>query len=86
MDITKTQVSIPSEATDKDEDTSAYTALTFTIYLEGQVPKLQNFLLALDDNLPTCEVREFNITIAEEGGGEDTANLTIDVFCYESSE
>ena len=84
IDVTKTQVSIPEEET--DEGTSQYPVLTFAIYLDGQVPKFQNFLLALDAALPTAEVKDVKFTIAEEEDEEDTASITIDVSCYEGSD
>ena len=84
IDVTQTQVSVSEE--DADEGASQYPVLTFKIYLEGQVPKFQNFLLALDAALLTAEVKEVTFTIAEEEGEEDTASITIDVSCYEGGE
>ena len=60
--------------------------MTFEIALEGQVPKFQNFLLALDAALPTAEVKDVTFTIAEEEDEEDMASITIDVSCYEGSD
>ena len=85
IDVTQTQVSVVEEE-DTDEGASQYPVLTFKIYLEGQVPKFQNFLLALDAALLTAEVKEVTFTIAEEEGEEDTATITIDVSCYEGGE
>ena len=85
IDVTQTQVSVVEEE-DTDEGASQYPVLTFKIYLEGQVPKFQNFLLALDAALLTAEVKEVTFTIAEEEGEEDTASITIDVSCYEGGE
>lgn len=87
IDVTKAQVSIPEDdEEDADEGASQYPVLTFNLYLEGQVPKFQNFLLALDAALLTAEVKEVTFTIAEEEGEEDTATITIDVSCYEGGE
>ena len=86
IDVTKTKVSIPEEDEEADEGTSQYPLLTFEIALEGQVPKFQNFLLALDAALPTAEVKDVTFTIAEEEDEEDMASITIDVSCYEGSD
>jgi hypothetical protein len=56
--------------------------LTIQIGLKGQVPKFQNFLLALDDKLPTSQIKQLTFTIAVEEGEEDTASITIDILCY----
>jgi cell division protein FtsL len=87
IDVTKAQVSVAEdEEEDADEGASQYPVLTFKIEFDGQVPKFQNFLLALDSELLTCEVKEVTFTIAEEEGEEDTASITIDVSCYEGGE
>jgi len=53
---------------------------TFLIDLEGQVPRFQNFILALDSKFHTCQVREVDMLVACEQGEEDTATVIIDVF------
>jgi len=60
--------------------------LTIQIGLKGQVPKFQNFLLALDNKLPTSQIKQLTFTIAGEEGEEDTASITIDISCYEGSK
>ena len=85
IDVTQTQVSVAGEE-DTGEGASQYPVLTFKIYLEGQVPKFQNLLLALDAALLTSEVKEVTFTIVEEEGEEDTATITIDVSCYEGGD
>jgi hypothetical protein len=57
--------------------------LTIQLALKGQVPKFQNFLLALDDTLPTSHIKQVTFTVAGEEGEEDTATVTIDILCYE---
>jgi len=86
ISVTETKVSISKETITVDGNEIEYPVVTLNIKLQGQVPMFQNFILALDDNLPTCEVTEVDFTIAEEEGEEDTASLKIDVFCYEGSE
>jgi ABC-type transport system involved in cytochrome bd biosynthesis fused ATPase/permease subunit len=58
-------------------------SLTIQLGLNGQVPKFQNFLLALDNKLPTSQIVKLNFTVVGEEGEEDTANITIDILCYE---
>ncbi len=60
--------------------------LTIQLGLRGQVPKFQNFLLALDSKLPTSQIKQLAFTIAGEEGEEDTASITLDILCYEGSE
>ena len=60
--------------------------LTIQLGLKGQVPKFQNFLLALDSKLPTSQIKQLNFNIVGEEGEEDTASITIDILCYEGSE
>jgi hypothetical protein len=56
--------------------------LTFTLGLKGQIPKFQNFLLALDNKLPTSQIRAVTFTTAQTGQEYDTASVTIEVLCY----
>lgn len=56
--------------------------LTITIGLKGQMPKFQNFLLALGDKLPTSQIKQLTFTIASAEEAEDTASVTLDIFCY----
>ena len=78
--ITKASTVIP----DLQHEKTSFPALTFTLSLDGQVPKFQNFILSIHDKYPTSEIREVNITLAEEGD-EDKAVITIDVHCYQGS-
>jgi hypothetical protein len=57
--------------------------LTIQLGLRGQIPKFQNFLLALDNTLPTSRITQVTFTVAGKEGEEDTATTTIDVLCYE---
>lgn len=57
--------------------------LTIQLVLKGQVPKFQNFLLALDNTLPTSQIKQAAFAVAGKEGEEDTANITIDILCYE---
>jgi hypothetical protein len=50
------------------------------------VPKFQNFLLALDSQLPTCTLKQATFNIAQKEGEEDTASIEIEVFCYGGNE
>lgn len=59
--------------------------LTITLGLKGQVPKFQNFLLGLDTKFPTSQIRNVAFTVATAEEAEDTAKITIDIFCYEGS-
>jgi hypothetical protein len=75
---TKVSTSQPAGATSP--------VLTLGLTLKGQVPKFQNFLLALNDRLPTSQIKQAAFSIAEEEGEEDTAVISIDISCYEGGE
>jgi competence protein ComGC len=60
--------------------------LTIQLGLKGQVPSFQNFLLALDNKLPTSQIKQVTFITAGDEGEEDTANITIDILCYEGSK
>jgi hypothetical protein len=56
--------------------------LTITLNLKGQVPKFQNFLLALDTKLPTSQIKQVTFTVTGVEEEYDTAMLVFDVLCY----
>lgn len=56
--------------------------LTFKLGLTGQIPKFQNFLLALDNKLPTSQIGAVTFTTAQTGQEYDTASVTVAVLCY----
>ena len=60
--------------------------LAVELGLKGQVPKFQNFLLALDNKLPTAQIKRATFTIAAKEGEYDTASIIIDIYCYEGSK
>jgi len=60
--------------------------LTVELGLKGQVPKFQNFLLALDTSLPTSQIKQLTFTIAGTGEVYDTAKVVIEILCYEGSK
>jgi hypothetical protein len=60
--------------------------LTFTLGLKGQIPKFQNYLLALDNKLPTSQIKSVAFTVAGTGEEYDTASLAISVLCYGGSK
>jgi hypothetical protein len=80
MYVTQTKVS-----TSQPEDTIG-PILTIQLTLNGQMPKFQNFLLALDNKLPTSQITKLFFTIVGGEGEEDNANITIEILCYEGSK
>jgi hypothetical protein len=60
--------------------------LTFTIGLKGQIPKFENFMLALDTKLPTSQINQYTFTVATSEQEYDTATIGIDVLCYGGSK
>ncbi len=56
--------------------------LTFTLGLKGQIPKFENFLLALDSKLPTSQISNFTFTVASIEGNYDSGTVKITVLSY----
>jgi hypothetical protein len=86
ISVVKTEQSASDQTITIGDNTVTYQVLTFTLDLKGQVAEFQNFLLALESKLPTSEIKEVTITVAEKKGEEDTATVNLDVFCYGSSK
>jgi hypothetical protein len=84
ISVTGTKMSVSPRALSKDKGAIEWSVLTFEMNLKGQVPKFQNFILALDNEFPTCQVAGATFTTAEKEGEEDRATIKIEVFCYES--
>ena len=82
VDVTNTGITITQKPLAIGGKQIAYDVFTFQLALRGQVPDFQNFLLALDDRLPTSQISQVNITVAAEASEEDTAAVTVDVYCY----
>ncbi len=81
--VTGTKVSADQRTLSKTEGAVEWSVLTFDMSLKGQMPKFQNFLLALDSDFPTCQIKEATFRMAEKEGDEDTASLKLEVFCYQ---
>jgi septal ring factor EnvC (AmiA/AmiB activator) len=79
--VTQTKISIEEE-----EEETIGPSLIIQLALMGQMPKFQNFLLALDNKLPTSQITKMFFTISADSGEEDYAIVTIDILCYEGSE
>ena len=79
--ITYTATTAPA----KDARKATFPELTFEVHLTGQVPKFQNFILAIDDRFPTSQLKTVDIAVAEDEGEEDKAVLKIEISCYEGS-
>ncbi len=56
--------------------------LTFTLGFKGQIPKFENFMLALDTKLPSSQIKQFTFTTAATEQAYDTASIAIEVLCY----
>lgn len=80
IEITKTLVSASHSAITVGNDTIEYPVLNFDITFKGQVPKFQNFLLALNSRFPTSELKKVYFRITEKEDEEDTANIVISVY------
>lgn len=86
ISVVKTEQAASDQTMTIGDNTVTFQVLTFTLDLKGQVAEFQNFLLALESKLPTSEIQQVTMTVAEKKGEEDTANVKLDVFCYGSSK
>jgi len=80
--VTRTSVTMSEKPIAIGGKQVPYDVFTFQLSLKGQVPKFQNFLLALGDKLPTSQISAVNIAVAAKETEEDTASVTIEVLCY----
>ena len=80
IEITKTLVSASRSAITVGNDVIEYPVLNFDVTLKGQVPKFQNFLLALNNKFPTSELKKVYFRISGKEDEEDTANIVISVY------
>jgi hypothetical protein len=63
IEITKTQVATSKSSISVGNDVLEHPVVVFNIDLRGQVPKFQNFLLALNSKFPTSELKVVNFKI-----------------------
>jgi len=82
IEITKTQVATSKSTLSIGADVLEYPVVVFDINLRGQMPKFQNFLLALSNKFPTCELRKVSVVIPVSEKEDHTANIVL--FIYSS--
>jgi hypothetical protein len=85
-EITKTLVVTSEPSVKVGSDTMVFPATTLDINLRGQVPKFQNFLLALINFFPTSQIKKVYFNISEKEGQEDTGNVVLTVFSSDIRE
>jgi hypothetical protein len=87
VSVTQTKVTtITPKATKTAANQPLGPILTIELGLKGQIPKFQNFLLAVDSKLPTAQIRTLAFTTAVSETEEDTGRVLIDIFCYGGSQ
>ena len=69
---------IETELPDEGEETD-YPYLIFTISITGQISKVQNFLLQVNDRYPTSVMKNAELVILEGEGLEDVSVLTVNI-------
>jgi cell division protein FtsL len=69
---------IETELPDEDKETD-YPYLVFTISITGQISKVQNFLLQVNDRYPTSVMKNAELVILEGQGLEDVSVLTVNI-------
>jgi cell division protein FtsL len=63
----------------KEEELEDYPFLIFTISITGQISKVQNFLLMVNDRYPTSVMKKAEFIVLESEGLEDISILTINI-------
>ena len=63
----------------KEEEKKDYPFLIFKISITGQISKVQNFLLQVNDRYPTSVVKKAELIVFESEGLEDISVLTINI-------
>jgi cell division protein FtsL len=72
--ITYIETELPKEEEKKD-----YPFLIFKISITGQISKVQNFLLQVNDRYPTSVIKKAELIVRESEGLEDISILTINI-------
>jgi hypothetical protein len=85
-EITKTQVVASEGSVKVGSDTMVFPAMTLDINMRGQVPKFQNFLLALINSFPTSQIKKVYFNVSEKEDQEDTGNVVLTVFSSDIRE
>lgn len=80
IEITKTQVATSIDTINIGADILEYPVVVFNVNLRGQVSKFQNFLLALNNKFPTCELKKVSFVIPVSEKEEHTANIVLHIF------
>ena len=60
--------------------------LSVELGLSGQVPKFENFLLAVDNEMRTTKVNSLSFSVGTTSEEYDTAVVKFDVYCYTRSK
>jgi preprotein translocase subunit YajC len=82
LDVTSTSMSTTKETLKVGGKKIPYDAYTFNLQMEGLAPNFQNFLLALDEGMPTARIKTVSIAIAKKKGDPDKAAVTLEVLTY----
>jgi hypothetical protein len=80
IEVTKTAVVTARSSIRIGADIFDYPVVVFGVNLRGQMPKFQNFLLALNSRFPTSTLKQLSFTIPVIAEEQDTANLVLNVY------
>lgn len=71
----------------EDKNTSdQFSVLSFRIYVTGQISKVQNYLLDINERYQTSVMTKALFIILEGTGSEDTATLDFDIYHFKETE
>jgi cell division protein FtsL len=71
----------------EDKNTSdQFAVLSFRIYVTGQISKVQNFLLDVNERYQTSVMTKALFIILEGTGSEDTSTLDFDIYHFKEAE
>jgi hypothetical protein len=84
--LTKMQVGAVKNSISVGADILEYPVVAFDINFSGQMPRFQNFLLALNGKFPTAEVKSLSFGITEIEEKEDTGNMVLNIYSNRLTE
>jgi len=85
IEITKMMISNASAVVKVGLADIDFPTVVFDMDLSGQIPMFQNFLLNLDNELPTAVISKIAFRAAAKEGDLDTANVIISILSKEST-
>lgn len=79
--VTMCKASVSKRKLGEGKDAIEFPLLVFELGLKGQAPCFQKFLIAVDTEFLTSELKQVSFVIPEKEEAEHTATITIEMLC-----